>query len=200
MLTLYRPGDGWMHRMPAGPKLLLVLALVLAVSLLPSAWWAGAVAVAMTTLVYATAGLGDGMHELARQAFSLRWILAFTLASQLVFLGPEPAVANTARVAAAVIVSALVVLTTRVTDLLDALERGLRPLERIRIDPRTVALMLAVTLTTIPVLARTARDVQEAQRARGTRGNLRTFAVPFLVIAMKHAFELGDALTARGIR
>lgn len=203
MLTLYRPGDGRLHRMPAGRKTLLVLAVVLSVSLLPSTWWGAGVAASVTALAYALSGLGDGMlgmRELAQQLFALRWILAITIVSQLVFLGPEPAIANTARVAAAIAVSALLVLTTRVTELLDALERGLRPLERLGVDAQRAALMLTLTLTMIPVLARLLREVRDAQRARGSRGSLRTFAVPFLVLASKHAFELGDALTARGLR
>lgn len=203
MLTLYRPGTGPLHRMPAGPKLLLVLAAVLAVSLLPSTWVAAAVAAALPVVAYALAGLDDGafgMRELARQVLAVRWVIVITLAGQLLFLGPEPAVANTARVASAVVLAALLVLTTRVADLLDAVERGLRPLAALRIDPARTALLLTVTLSTVPVLAGLARDVRDAQRARGARAGLRAFAVPFLVMAFKHADELGDALTARGVR
>jgi biotin transport system permease protein len=203
MLTLYRPGTGRLHRMPAGPKLVLLLVLVLAVSLLPSAWWAAGAAAGVAVLAYALAGLRDGMlglRELARQLVALRWVLLVTIVGQLLFLGPEPAVANTARVAAAIVLAALLALTTPVTALLDVLERGLRPLARLGVDPERGALLLAVTLTTIPVLARVARDVREAQRARGVRGGLRAFAVPFLVLALKHADDLGDALTARGVR
>jgi biotin transport system permease protein len=99
-----------------------------------------------------------------------------------------------------IVVAGLLALTTRVTALLDAFERGLAPLERLHVDPRRVALLLAVTLNTLPVLARAAAQVREAQRARGVRPSLRRFAVPFLVLALKHADELGDTLTARGIR
>lgn len=203
MLTLYRPGTGPLHRMPAGPKLLLVLAAVLAVSLLPSTWVAAAVATALPVVAYALAGLGDGafgMRELGRQVLAVRWVIVITLAGQLLFLGPEPAVANTARVASAVVLAALLVLTTRVADLLDAVERGLRPLAALRIDPARTALLLTVTLSTVPALAGLARDVRDAQRARGAKAGLRAFAVPFLVMAFKHADELGDALTARGVR
>ncbi|MEY9851763.1 biotin transport system permease protein [Leifsonia sp. EB41] len=203
MLTLYRPGTGPLHRMPAGPKLLMVLAAVLAVSLLPSTWVAAAVAAALPVVAYALARLGDGafgMRELARQVLAVRWVIVITLAGQLLFLGPEPAVANTARVASAVVLAALLVLTTRVADLLDAVERGLRPLAALRVDPARTALLLTVTLSTVPVLAGLARDVRDAQRARGARAGLRAFAVPFLVMAFKHADELGDALTARGVR
>jgi biotin transport system permease protein len=189
--------------MPTGRKLLLVLAVVVGVSLLPSTWWAAAVAGGVAVIGYAAAGLGDGalgMRELGRRIVALRWIATLTLVGQLVLLGPEQAVANTARVVAAVALAGLLSLTTRVSDLLDALERGLRPLERVRLDPQRMALTLTVTLTTIPVLAAVAQQVREAQRARGARAGLRSFAIPFLVMSLKHADELGDALTARGVR
>ncbi len=87
---------------------------------------------------------------MGRQVGGLRWILAITAIGQLVFLGPEPALANTARVAAALLTAALLPLTTRVDDMLDALERGLRPLRRIGMDAERAALLLAVTITTVP--------------------------------------------------
>lgn len=203
MLTLYKPGTGWLHRMPAGAKLLVILSVVLAVSLLPSQWWSAAVAAAASLLGYALAGLGPGLHgirELGRQVYAVRWVIAITAASQLVFMGPEPAVSNVARVTAAIVLAALLTLTTRVTALLDAIERGLLPLERLGLDPGRIALLLTVTISTIPVLGRRASEVREAQRARGARNNPRTFVVPFLIVALKHADELGDALTARGVR
>jgi biotin transport system permease protein len=200
MLSLYRPGDGWLHRMPSSPKILLLLTLVLGVSLLPSAWWAAAAAAMLSILAYALAGLSGGMRELGRQLLTIRWVLAITVAGQLIFLGPEQAVANTARVAAAIVLAALLVLTTRVSALLDAIEQGLRPFARFGLDPGRAALLLTVTLNTIPVLAGLARDIRDAQRTRGGRADLRAFTVPFLVMALKHADELGDALAARGVR
>ena len=196
-----------MHRMPAGSKLLLILGVVLAVSLLPSLWWSAVVAASVSVAAYAGAGLAPGplghagargIRELARQVFGIRWVIVITAAGQLIFLGPEQAVANTARVTAAIVLAALLTLTTRVTELLDAIERGLRPLERLGLDPQRIALMLTVTLNTIPVLARRAAEVRDAQRARGSRLTPHSFVVPFLIVALKHADELGDALAARG--
>ncbi len=200
MLTLYRPGDGWLHRLPTGPKILLLLAVVLGISLLPAVWWAAGVAAGGSILAYAIAGLGDGMRELGRQLAAIRWVIVVMLVGQLLFLGPEQAVANTSRVVAAVVIAGLLVVTTRLSALLDTIERGLHPLRWIRVDPQRVALLLTVTLSTIPVLARLAHEVRDAQRARGARASLRFFVVPFLVVALKHADELGDALIARGVR
>ncbi len=200
MLTLYRPGDGWLHRMRTGPKILLLLAGVLGISLLPAEWWAAGVAAGGCLLAYAVARLGDGMRELGRQMMAVRWVVAVMLVGQLLFLGPEQAVTNTTRVVAAMLIAGLLVLTTRVSALLDAVERGLHPLRRFHVDPQRVALLLTVTLSTVPVLARLAHEVRDAQRVRGARASLRFFVVPFLVVALKHADELGDALTARGVR
>ncbi|MCU1545593.1 MAG: energy-coupling factor transporter transrane protein EcfT [Homoserinimonas sp.] len=200
MMTLYRPGTGWLHRMATGPKIILLLLVVLSVSLLPAAWWAALVAAGVSTLAYAVAGLADGMRELVRQIVAVRWIIVIMLAGQLLFLGPEQAISNTSRVVAAVVIAALLVITTQVSALLDAVERGLRPLEWCRVDSQRAALLLTVTLSTIPVLARLAGEVRDAQRARGARASLRFFVVPFLVVALKHADDLGDALAARGVR
>lgn len=203
MLTLYRPGTGILHRLPAGPKLVGIAALVLAVSLLPSTVWAAGAALALVVVVFAAAGLGDGMRGLrvlGAHAWALRWVVVLMLAGQIVFLGPLPAVANTGRVVAALLLAGLLALTTRVTDLLNAVEHGLGPLAMLRLDPARIALLLTITLSTLPVMASIAHDVREAQRARGARAGLRRFAVPYLVMALKHADELGDALAARGVR
>jgi biotin transport system permease protein len=198
VITLYRPGHTWLHRSPAGPKSLGILVVVLAVSLLPTNWWTAGIAAAVTVPGYLASGLG--IRELGRQVISIRWIITITLVGQLIFLDIESAVANTSRMSAAVLLAALLVLTTQITDLLDAFERALRPLGRLGLDPARAALMLAVAINTVPVLARLAGTVREAQQARSARSSLFTFVVPFLVVALKHADELGDALTARGVR
>lgn len=187
-----------MHRAPAGPKATVLLAVVLAVSFLPSTWWAAGVAAAVAVLGYLICGLG--LRELGRQVLAVRWVIVITLGGQLIFLDAEPAVANTARVLAAILLAGMLVLTTRVAALLDAFERGLRPFERLGVDAQRIALLLAVTINTVPVLARLATGVREAQRARGARAGIVGFVVPFLVVSLKHADDLGDALTARGVR
>ncbi|EDY45720.1 energy-coupling factor transporter transmembrane component T family protein [Streptomyces sp. SPB074] len=198
MITLYRPGTGWLHRLPAGPKACGTLVVVLVLSLLPTAWWTAALAVSVTVLGYVASGLG--LRELSRQVLLVRWIIAVTVIAQLVFLDVEAALSNTSRMMAAILFAALLVLSTRAADLLDAFERGLRPFGRLGIDPARIALMLAVAINTIPVLARLALSVRDAQRARGGGSSLFAFVVPFLVVALKYADELGDALTARGVR
>ena len=197
-MTLYRPGDGPWHRLRPGPKTVLLLLIVLGVCLLPATWWAAGVMAVVCLACYAVPDAG--MRELGRQLVATRWVVGVTLAGQLIFLGPQSAAANTTRVAAAITLAGLLALTTRATELLETVERAMQPLARLRIDPGRAALTLTVTLSTLPVLAGLARSVREAQRARGGGRSLRHFAMPFLVMSLKHADELGEALAARGVR
>jgi biotin transport system permease protein len=198
VLTLYRPGTGWVHRAPAGPKALVLLVVVLALSFLPSSYAAAIASGVAVLLGYLVTGIG--LRELARQIISVRWVIVITFGAQLIFLETEPAVANTSRVFAALLIAGLLVLTTRIADLLDALERALRPFARVGVDAERVALILAVAITTVPVLVRIGAGVREAQKVRGAGAGLISFVIPFLVMSLKHADELGEALTARGVR
>jgi biotin transport system permease protein len=198
VLTLFRPGTGWVYGAPAGAKALALLVVVLVLSLLPSTYAAAIGSGAVAVFGYLVTGLG--LRELGRQILSVRWVIVITVIAQLLFVPIESAVANTSRVVATLVIAGLLVLTTRVGDLLDAVERVLRPLVRFGVDPARVALILAVAITTVPVLVRLAAGVREAQKVRGAGANLRSFVIPFLVVSLKHADELGEALTARGVR
>jgi len=83
-------------------------------------------------------------------------------------------------------------------DLLDSLRRVLRPLRGVGIDPEAVEMTLSLTIAMIPVVAALAGQVRDAQRAGGMRTGPRA-ALPLLVLTMKHADDVGDALVARGI-
>lgn len=179
----FMAGIGWLLRMPAGSK----LPLMLAVSFLPTRWASGPVVGAVVGTGYLLTNLWPGatvLGESCRQLFALRWIIGFTVASHVVFLGLEPAVANTARIVAAILIAALLALNTRVTALLDAIEYGLWPLNRLVFDAQRAALLLTVTINTIPALGRRAAEVRDAQRTPGAPNNQRTFIVPFLIMEL----------------
>jgi biotin transport system permease protein len=197
VIALYRPGASPLHRAPAGPKALVFIALSLAITLTAHNPWTLPAAGALVVAGYLIAGLGLG--ELAAQVIALRWLIVIMLATQLVFLPAPVALANTGRVVAVIALAALVTLTTRVPALLDATERTLSPLRRLGVNPAGVGLLLAMTITTIPVIAGLADSIREAQRARGVPVRPATFVVPLLVLSLKHSDDLADALAARGV-
>jgi biotin transport system permease protein len=198
VISLYLPGTSPLHRMATGPKLVVFAAIALVLSLLPTAVWTIVTAYAVVAVAYALSQVG--VREFGRQLFAIRWVVVIMLVPQLILLTPLAAMTITSRVMAVILLAALVTLTTRIPDLLDAIERALCPLRRFGVDPNTIGLLLALTITAIPVIRGFASTIREAQRARGARTRLRTFVVPLLVISLKHADDVADALTARGVR
>lgn len=196
MIPLYRPGHSPLHRAPAGAKLVGLAVLALLVSLLPHTVWTAVGAIAIVAALFLVAGLGPA--ELARQLWRARWIVLVLVVSQLIFLGPEAALIGTTRVVAVVLLAALVTLTTPMNDLLETLQRALEPLRRLGIDPWRVAFTVSLTIAAVPVIADLSRRIREAQRARGVRLGPHA-VVTLLVLTLRHADDVADALTARGL-
>lgn len=196
MKTLYRPGSSPLHRAPAGLKLtgLVVLALVLALA--PRTMIGIVVALSVVVVLYAVARMP--LRVLAAQVWQLRWMVLVLGGLLWVFTSPQEALINTGRVVALVLLAGLLTLTTTMGDLLDVLERMLRPLRRLGVDADAVAMTVSLTITMIPVVAGFAARVREAQQARGVRLGIRS-AVPLFVLALRHADDVGDALAARGL-
>ncbi len=196
MIALYRPGTSIVHRAPAWLELVLLVVLALGISLYPHDLLSAAVVFVAVGLLFALARLG--IREYARQLWLARWILVLVAVTQLVFLTPMDAAVNTLRILSIVLLAAVLTLTTRSEDLLAALEAGLRPLSRLGVDPRRVSLTLSLAISMIPVVASLAGQIRDAQRARGVRLGFR-IVVPVLVLALRHADDVADALTARGV-
>lgn len=197
MIGLYHPGTSLLHRTPAGVKVLVFAALTLAIALTAGGVWTLPAAGFLTAALYLLAGLG--IRPLLRQLCAARWIVLVMLVTQVIFLPVLVALTNTGRVLIVIVLAALITLTTRIPALLDATERALAPFRRFGVNPAAIGLLLALTITVIPVIGGFATDIREAQRARGAPVRLQRFVVPLLVMSLKHSDELADALTARGI-
>ena len=72
-------------------------------------------------------------------------------------------------IATLVLLAALVTMTTRTTDMVDAVVGLCRPLRRVGVDPERVGLMLALGIRSVPVVVGLAEEVRDAQRARAHR-------------------------------
>ena len=196
MIQSYRPGASIVHRMSAGPKLVLFAALALVSSAYPHDGWSVTVSLVVVCTLYLVAGLP--VRVLIAEIWRLRWLVLVLGTALWIFVSPLTAWISTSRVASLLLLAALLTITTRMGDLLAFLHRMLRPLRRLGVDADAVAMTISLTLTMIPVVAGFARAVREAQRARGVRPGLRT-TVPLMVRTLRHADEVGDALAARGL-
>lgn len=198
VMPLYQPGTSVLHRAGVGTKFLLVFALALGVSLQRENLWVVLTAWAVVVLGHLLAGVG--VPGLLRRLWGLRWILLILTVPQLIFLEPQTAMLNVARVVAVIMVAGLFTLTTRTSDILAGFDRALAPLGRLGVDTSRISLALSLTIRSVPVILAFSGQIREALRARGRRVTPRALIMPLLVMSLRHAEETAEALAARGVR
>jgi len=196
VISLCRPGDSILHRLPAGVALAGLALAALVLTVYPHDPVSIAVSLAAALLLYPVGG--QSLRVALGELWRLRWILLVLAGALVVFVSVEAAWISAGRVAALLLLAALLTMTTRMSDLLAVLHRLLRPLRRLGVDPDAVSLALGLTLTMVPVVGAFAQRVRDAERARGVRLGLRA-TVPLLVLTLRHADRVGDALAARGV-
>lgn len=195
MLPLYIHRGTRIHRLPAGVKILLSLAGGFAlVAVNDIALLTGLIGVII--LLYVAARLPLGAVFAALRPVLV--ICGFIFALQLAVSGLPQAAAAALRIIALVLLTSLVTLTTRLSDMLDTLTFAARGLAPLGIDPPKIALAVGLTIRFIPMLL---HDVQEVQNARKTRGG-KGFSIfttgPLIINILRMTDALGNAIAARG--
>ena len=206
MISLNRPGNSLLHRMPAGPKLLALMVAIALISVLGTNPFEAVIALLVTYSLYVLAfpniaNVKDaGPILFFKQLWSLKWLLILVTGPQLLFGAKlAPVLINALRLTDAIVLATLFTLTTPNADLMLVIERALRPLKHLGIKPATVSLTLAMTINAIPMISKFLSQTKEAQQARGIRPTAVLITVPLLVASLKYADEFAEALTARGV-
>ncbi len=196
LLGMHRPGTTWLHRLPAGAKLLglLVLAVVVVVVRGP-----------MSAVVVLAAAVGLGAYAGLTAREGLRTLRGLLLVAVLLGgfqawnNGWARAVESVGDLLALVVLATVLTLTTPVDEVLDALVIAMRPLRRLGVDPDRVALTISLALRAIPTTVAIAEETRDAAVARGLERSPRARLVPLVVRVVAHARATGDALHARGV-
>ena len=190
------PRASWLHRVSAGAKLAGLAVLIVGILLLGTPVAVG-VALLGVVALYASAGLSPRVAW--QQVRPLRWVVVILLTFQTLSSGWDTGVLVVGKLVITVALAGLLTLTTPTNDLLDVIERMLRPLRFVGVNPDRAALVLALAIRAVPVVAGLAAQVRDAQRARGLGSSVRAYAVPLVVRSLQHADALGEALVARGL-
>ncbi len=113
-----------------------------------------------------------------------------------------------ARVLLIIMLSTILTLTTKPTDLTSAIEWLLHPLTFLKINVSIFAMIISLALRFIPTLFNETQKILKAQASRGVdfkEGNLKSqitqiisLLIPMFVISFKRAADLADAMEARG--
>lgn len=184
------------HRLPAGVKLVGLAAAALG-SLLIRQWWHVAVVLGVVILLYAVARVP--WRVALGQIAPLLWMIAAIAVFQVIVAGWERSVVVTGGLTGLIMLASLLSLTTRTSELVDVVVRAARPLRHLGVDPERVGLLVSLTTRAIPLIVTLARQVREAQIARGAAWSARAFVIPLVVRSLRQADRLAEALTARGL-
>ncbi|MBQ3486406.1 MAG: energy-coupling factor transporter transmembrane protein EcfT [Clostridia bacterium] len=220
-LGQYYPVDSWVHRLDPRTKILLTVAMIVAVFMLHSLVGYGII----LGFVYLTARMAKiPFRMLVKGVKSLRFILILTFLLNLFFNagttmlvewhfirisreGLEQAVHYSLRLVFLVMGTSLMTLTTSPIALSDGIEMLLSPLKKLHFPAHELAMMMSIALRFIPTLMEEADKIMKAQMARGAdfeSGNLLARAkamvpllVPLFVSAFRRAGDLAMAMESR---
>lgn len=196
-LSIYVPGTTPLHRLNAGVKLLAVFTLIVTGTFTvntPPRLLAFAVVVAT---VYVIAKIPP-RAAWAQIAAPLPLLIALGL-FQWWQLGAQQAAIITSVLCLCMLTAGLLPLTTTIEELMDGIEKGLRPFARFGVPAERVSLAMSLTLRLVPVQFAQVGEVLDARRARGAGFSLIAFATPVLIRALGRARALAEALAARGV-
>jgi biotin transport system permease protein len=195
MFDLYRPGTSFLHRAPAGGKVLALAVLGTLAFLIDDIHiiFAG---LAVTLTLYPVCGLP--MRSAWSQIRPTLWILVAIFIAQVIFNSWQLGLFVVARFAVLLLLAGLLTLTTRASEMIDGIERGLPFLRPLGVNPAKVSLALSLALRFIPVLAQITQDVREAQRVRGLENSIVALAIPLFVRTLRMSDDIADAIEARG--
>jgi len=196
LLGVYVPGRTPWHRLGVGWKYAAFLALVLP-----------AVASASVPLSLGLLALALALTWSTRAPLRLAWGLPWGAVVLLGALGgyhaltgrPELAVTLVAAMLTALYASRLLLLTTPMPELVDALVAAARPLRRVGVDPERLGLAVAIMVRSVPFVASAFGEVRRAARARGLERRVLALVAPVVVQTVAYARTTGDALVARGL-
>lgn len=129
------------------------------------------------------------------------WIFKLTLN------GINRAVFVTVRIICLILASSCLTFTTAPTELTDAIERLMKPLNKIHFPVHEIAMMMSLALRFVPTLLEETDKITSAQKARGAdmeSGNflkrvkaLIPILIPLFVSSFRRAYEIATAMECR---
>ena len=195
MLTLTSAHKTWAHPIPAGVKLAALCLWTVVVLHLTGVWLALAAAIVMALV--ATGGK-DFAIIWAQMLRPLWPFAAIALMWHLWINQPMGAVTVILRMGATVGLANAVTMTTRLAEIIAVVTWLTRPLQRFGLQPKILAISVALMIRFIPVMLLRFTQITEAWRMRSPRRPGWRVLVPTLLSALDDADRVAEALRARG--
>ncbi|WP_313615855.1 energy-coupling factor transporter transmembrane protein EcfT [Agrobacterium sp.] len=198
MRSLHVEGTGWLYRLSPRVKLLGLAAFSIALFLtrdLPLL--ATGVLVGGIVLWQARLGLRETLSRLRPVLLTIGIIALFSF----VFASPLDAIIALLRLTALTLLATAVTASVSISQFMDEITLALRPLEKLGlVKAADIGLAVGLVIRFVPEVIHRYELLQDAHRARGIRTKLHTILVPLVIMTLKDADAIADAIDARGFR
>lgn len=196
-LGFYVDAETIIHRIPAAVKFLVLIGFILVTSLAVHtiSWAALSLALPLALFPIARVPFRVALGQLAPPLYLLVALAAFQwwqkdfTAAAVMFL----------TIYAAISAAVLLTLTTKVSEMMDSLDRALAPLGRLGVPVENITLAMSLTIRLLPLMLGTVVEVLDARKARGATASLTAFGTPVIIRSIRRARAMGEALQARGV-
>ena len=199
MLTsLYVDGNSELHRLSARTKLGLLFAASIFLYLV-SDWQLLAGALVMAITFYLRVGIGR--REALRRVSPALFTIAVLGLLNAWFTTPLEGLSMVLRLTSIVCLAAAMTASTTMADFIDALTTLFKPLEKLGLpNAADLGLALGLVLRFVPDVFTDYQAIRQAHQARGLPLRWHTIIGPLMVLTLKNADTVADAIDARGIR
>ena len=217
------PSNSVIHKLDARIKLIATLVFMISLFIINKFWPYAIVLVSLMGVIKLSS---IPTKFILKGLKPLRWIIIFTFVINVFFLpgdiiwslgflkitreGLTQAIFMGLRLIFLVLGTSMLTLTTSPMDLTDAIERLLKPLNKVGLPVHELAMMMTIALRFIPTLLDETDKIMKAQMSRGAdfesknlvsrAKNLVPLLVPLFVSAFRRAEELAMAMEARCYR
>lgn len=219
----YFPGNSLVHKMDARMKIVLTVALIVAIFICKTLPSLAVIVLASIALVLVSK---IPLKTVYKSIKPLGIIILFTAILNLFYGKGEPliqiwklkiteagimtAVFMAIRIISLVVISSLLTYTTSPNELTDALERLMKPLKVFKIDVHSISMTMTIALRFIPTLIEEIDKIMSAQKSRGADMEsggiihrakaLVPVLIPLFISAFRRANELAYAMECRCYR
>ncbi|WP_284776930.1 energy-coupling factor transporter transmembrane protein EcfT [Agrobacterium sp. lyk4-40-TYG-31] len=198
MRGLHVEGSGWLYRLLPRIKLITLAAFSVALFLTRDMLVLG-MAVALAALVLSQAHLGwrETMARLRPIFLTIAIIAAFSF----VLVSPLEATISLLRLTALTLLATAVTASVSISQFMDEIAFALRPLEKLGLaNASDIGLAVGLVVRFVPEVVTLYETLRDAQRARGLTPKLHSTLVPLIIMTLKDADAIADAIDARGFR
>ncbi len=198
MKSLHVDGTGWLYRVSPRLKLLTLMGFSIALFLTRD------LAALVAATVLAASVLSATRLPLRDIALRLRPVMLtiFLVAAFSYLLLPvNDASVNLLRLTALALLATAVTITVSISQFMDEITLAAGPLERLGLlKAADIGLAVGLVVRFVPEIVNRYHAVRDAHRARGLPVRMATIVVPLVIMTLKDADAIADAIDARGFR